>query len=1001
MIRFNIVAMVLFLLTVQVVHGDRQIRSTDRHPSNFPPFLDQVTISDLTLVTSGNNLILYWSPARRLHPSTNKQLCYYKILSSADGTEFNLLRKTSKNTLRITEKNCLNRFYQVIAIYNDRSHRKRLPDAIQDVGIILQNFEDEELNLLPLDEDEDVDPDGWEITDAEALPDSDHSLHLTGNCWKKLEVERAGLDENSVWSIGVLSDRGNRQADLHVFGIGDGSEELYYVFYGSRLYWDEKWIVKNQNVWERGEWHIFNLAVGYDWKIRYGYLPSIDELYFISDNDNNFAPITVYFDQLLDITGTIAPVPKPKARWRINRNMEGQGTGVEFIGDVDNREADEVSFHWDFGDGSQSSSQNPVHFFRSSGVYSVGMTATDDENRKGYVKLNVEIGEVQLFNSISACFTGDIMLGRRYEQNNGIIRRFGPEYVFEEIQSLTSSTDLTVINLECLLTDEGTPHPTKGISFRSNPNNVAGLTYAGVDIALLGNNHMSDYGRRGLEETLEVLDAAGIGYSGAGMNEYDALQPVFRTVKGVRIGFLAYCNRTGRDYNDAPFLDAGYDSHGYAYFSLDNLHRSVPPAASQCDQLVIYVHGGREYEIAPTGLIPEESIHPFDEQYRLASTRRDSATRELSHIAIDLGADLVIGGHPHVIQGMEVYNNAVIAHSMGNFAFDQNFFETWPSILVQTEMTRESIYNVWFEPIFVNNYRPTPATGALGRKIIDRMAGYSYELNAVIVPDYENLKAIVVLEPENVQRSTSEQQASGEMRYIEEDRVYRSNPIKLEGGFPSKIISVSPDAIDRGWRVSLGSEILLVGNMESEGADIWNYNSNVEGKTDQNSHSGEFSSFLIRQQRWQDGVTDLIQRIPININEDRLTLSGWMNTVNARDAGLAARFYMSRYNNDQTGEHVAEGRFQGDNDWFYIWDQVVIPDRSEFVNVRWQMWGADEGQNQLWADDVELIRWEEFQDFEGNLGIDHPNDLYYLQVETRYPLDNVEVTYETVTLNLR
>ncbi|HHE47289.1 MAG TPA: hypothetical protein ENL08_06285, partial [Bacteroidetes bacterium] len=397
---------------------------------------------------------------------------------------------------------------------------------------------------------------------------------------------------------------------------------------------------------------------------------------------------------------------------------------------------------------------------------------------------------------------------------------------------------------------------------------------------------------------------------------------------------------------------------------------------------------------------PDE-IYPPDHEERIRFVaRRDSATIELEHLAIDLGAGLVIGTHPHVLQGFEVYHGVVIAHSMGNFAFDQNFFETWPSALVCVDIERDGVKRAWVEPIFVDRYRPTPAEAGLGRKILDRLAGYSTELNCFLAPDYDNMRAEIAIDPNRVEQRVSEYNVSGRMRYIDAEQVYRSEPLRLDGGgFPSRIVGIDADVRDPQWRVSLGREILLVGNMESEGALIWNYNSAREGVDSVVVHGGARSSFINLPARSQDYITDLIQRIPVNGVDDRLTLCGWLHTENASNAGLAVRYYSYRYSNDPryiSGNQDVERRLQGDNDWTYLWDRLVIPENTGFLNVRWQLYGPEDGQGWLQADDIELIRWDEPGDFERGLSIDSPNDLYYLQVETPREVDEVRVTYRSI-----
>ena len=132
---------------------------------------------------------------------------------------------------------------------------------------------------------------------------------------------------------------------------------------------------------------------------------------------------------------------------------------------------------------------------------------------------------------------------------------------------------------------------------------------------------------------------------------------------------------------------------------------------------------------------------------------------------------------------------------------------------------------------------------------------------------------------------------------------------------------------------------------------------------------------------------------------ENLSLCGWLRTANARDAGLVARYYRYRYNNEDLGEQVAESRFQGDSDWTYVWDQLILPENTGFLNVRWQLYGAEEGDARVWCDDVEIIRWEDRAPFVQGVSVDTPNDLYYVQVETTTPVEEVEITYRTESIS--
>ena len=108
-------------------------------------------------------------------------------------------------------------------------------------------------------------------------------------------------------------------------------------------------------------------------------------------------------------------------------------------------------------------------------------------------------------------FVGDIMMGRRFEDADGIITTQGPEALFDPtIDVLGLAADISVANLEIPLSNQGYPHPTKGVIFRSAPENVSGLIYGGIDVVSLANNHILDYMEPGLIQTQNILSEAGI-----------------------------------------------------------------------------------------------------------------------------------------------------------------------------------------------------------------------------------------------------------------------------------------------------------------------------------------------------------------------------------------------------------------------------------------------------------------------------------------------------------
>lgn len=994
-------SLTLVLLLSLPGFAERSLRATSPGGAGDPfnPFAPEtLAVDPVGIVVEGGFVSLDWTASRRT--LNHQTLTGYLIYAGNDPQRLRLIDYSVSNFA--STRAGTDNYFAVKALYaGAEPDRRKLRDANRDDGVLL-DFEDDEADLLPYDDDEDVQGNRWEVSDDEAFPPSEQSLKLFGNTWKRLPFRRQVIEDASVWQISVMSVDGDTSAELQAFGIGDGSEKLIYSFYGRETVWDAEWMVANQEARRRNRWETFRLRIGYDWMVRYGYLPSIDELYFINDNDTTNPAATIYFDELIDLTGSLDPEPFPKAQWAVDPTVEGNGVAIRFRANVENRDRQGVSLLWDFGDGMTGTGFEPLHIFPDNATYRVGLAATGVEGLTGRTSLLVEAGEARIAQSVDLAFSGDVMLARRYEQNGGIIQRLGPEAIFSRIRHRTTAADIFVINLECPLTDEGTPHPTKDIFFRGRPANVAALTYAGVDVANLANNHVSDYGARGLQESSQVLDAAGILYSGAGQNEYEAMRPAFKTVNGMRFGFIGFCNRTGRDYNARPYLDAGFDKDGYLWLTADNILQTIPQTNELCDYLIVSIHGGTEYAEEPMAVRPRDPDYS-SEWPIFPPAELDSATRQLAHMAIDLGADLIIQHHPHVLQGFEVYNGVPIASSLGNFAFDQDFSETWPSALIWAKFTRDGLQSFEIEPVFVDNYYPTPAIGNLGAAILDRLSAYSTPLNATVYADYGRMRGVVALHPEKLSRHEEALEADVDFRYFQQGDFYRSAPIRVRpGAYVREVTRLLPEANDESVEVRLGREILLVGNMEMEGAQSWLYNSAFEARDSQFVVEGRYSSKLWRNQGQQDGVTDMLQRIPTR-QGDPLTLAGWVKLINGRDAALSARYYRYRYDNQPQNiigaDETVEGRHQGTFDWRYVWQDLTVPQGCDYLNVRWQLYGAQQGGgNQMWTDEVKLIRWEEWQSLADAVPLDYPNDYYYMQVQTRRPVEEGRVEYKSVRL---
>lgn len=239
---------------------------------------------------------------------------------------------------------------------------------------------------------------------------------------------------------------------------------------------------------------------------------------------------------------------------------------------------------------------------------------------------------------------GDIMLSR------GVARRIrsanDPLLPFRRLETLLKSTDFNFGNLETpvLGEDEVLGHDK---IFNTRTRDIAGLTEYNFKVVNLANNHAFDQGLAGLKATRSYLDERGITYLGAGDNLEEAWRPKILTANNLRIGFI------GASY--ASVNDGGVGRNDYIarIEDLDKLKEAISQLRSLADFIVVTMHAGTEF------------VDKADERRQL-----DKRQIDFAHAAVDYGADLVIGAHPHWIQHLETYGGKYIFYSLGNFIFD-------------------------------------------------------------------------------------------------------------------------------------------------------------------------------------------------------------------------------------------------------------------------------------------------------------------------------------------
>ena len=250
---------------------------------------------------------------------------------------------------------------------------------------------------------------------------------------------------------------------------------------------------------------------------------------------------------------------------------------------------------------------------------------------------------------VTFLFGGDVTLDWGYHELVPQAYR-DPGWPFHRLKALIDEADVFMINCENPITLRDEPQDKK-FTFQMDPRLISAFTEGGVDIVTLANNHIMDHGPGGLEDTLKILDDNGIAHVGAGMDLREARLPAIMNVSGMKIAFLGYGN----------FSPAEPDTPGVAYRYPSHVRWDVSKAREGgADIIVVSFHWGVELEPEPTG--------------------RD---RKLAYLAIDSGADIVVGHHPHVVQPVEVYKGKVIAFSLSNFIFGGNSKRPKDSILLK------------------------------------------------------------------------------------------------------------------------------------------------------------------------------------------------------------------------------------------------------------------------------------------------------------------------------
>ena len=272
-------------------------------------------------------------------------------------------------------------------------------------------------------------------------------------------------------------------------------------------------------------------------------------------------------------------------------------------------------------------------------------------------------------------FVGDIMLDRGAKN---AIQNYGAgvySFPFVNARDELRRYDILFGNLEGPISDKGKDQGSI-YSFRMHPDAIEGLRDAGFDVLSVANNHIGDWGISAIEDTLERLQSRSIIPVGAGPNAEEAYQSRVISKNGARVAYLAFSEfGTG-------FVKTNEDAPGIAMIGDgEKMVESINDAHNYANIVVVSFHFGDEYKSEPN-------------EYQQRTAKR----------AIDAGADIVVGHHPHVIQPLERYKDGYIAYSLGNFVFDQNFSEkTMTGAALEVVVANKKIKSVRYRTVLLND----------------------------------------------------------------------------------------------------------------------------------------------------------------------------------------------------------------------------------------------------------------------------------------------------------
>ena len=291
---------------------------------------------------------------------------------------------------------------------------------------------------------------------------------------------------------------------------------------------------------------------------------------------------------------------------------------------------------------------------------------------------------------------GDILLDKLPGEN---IALHGPSYVLAGMSELLKTADIAFANLESPASRRGEKITPKRFTFRSTPEALDALVAASIDVVAFTNNHCFDYGVEAFLDTLEHLRERGVAYVGAGQNRQEAMSPHIQEINGVKVAFLAFTQKSFLPAWSYDLWEAQENKPGVIFLDGEkgraDVLTAVAEAQTHADVVLVSLHWGYEGTLAP-----------------------QAWQRKLAKEIIDAGASAILGHHPHLPFGVEIYEGKPIIYSLGNYLFHPYDPEARESFVAHLQIDLLGEVHIKLYPILMDQGTVTLLEGEQAERIL-------------------------------------------------------------------------------------------------------------------------------------------------------------------------------------------------------------------------------------------------------------------------------------------